>query len=334
MATPPIITWDKLLGKMVIQKREAEMRLNRWVWVGILFSVIWAVGAAVYTHNDDAERADHFVKYAYNVCTSSKTINHDNDMSSCDAERKTNLKTWMEGSNKGAAFVALAPIPLAWFVVFVLVYVVRAQIIGFRAVVPWKTLTLRKKAFVVFCCVGSGLFVLVGLVAAMNLYVDTKVPVGMSSFQDLTKTGDGSVMVSGTWMRTDLTDDTIANPLQTSKIECDKAANRCTEALASVSGTTLMVDVVDYDIQSWTPDAIVLRKDDLCATELFTIDLNTKAVTGAGHTTNETNAYCATNQSDKKTWTFQLSNGFKTYWEMRQKARPLPLRVIYSLLGN
>jgi hypothetical protein len=240
----------------------------------------------------------------------------------------------METDNESMAFVALAPIPFAWFAVFVLVYVVRAQVVGFRVVVPWKTLTRPKKLFVAFCCVCSALFVMVGIVAAMNLYVDTKVPVGMSSFQDLTKTPDGFVTVTGTWTRTDLTDDTIANPLQTSKIECDKAANRCTEALASVSGTTLMTDVVDYDIQSWTPDAIVMRKDDLCATEVFTIDLNTKAVTGAGHTTHETDAFCAMNPSDQKNWTFQLSNGFKTYWELRRKARPLPLRVIYSVFGN
>ena len=156
----------------------------------------------------------------------------------------------------------------------------------------------------------------------------------MSSFQDLTKTGDGFVTVTGTWVRTDLTDDTILNPLQTSKIECDKAANKCTEALASVSGTTLLADVVDYEIQSWTHDSIVLRKDDLCATELFTIDLNTKAVTGAGHTAHESDAFCKMGHTEKKSWTFQLSNGFKTYWELRQKARPLPLRVFQSLFGN
>jgi hypothetical protein len=310
------------------------MRLNRWVRIGILFSVIWAVGAAIHTHKSDVERANFWVKLSYDTCTFGKQANHDADLSSCDAERKTTFKRLMEVSNAGAAFVALAPIPFAWFAVFVLVYVVRAQIVGFRAVVPWATLTRPKKLFVVFCCICSALFVMVGAVLAMNLYVDTKVPVGMSSLQDLTKTGDGFVTVTGTWTRTDLTDDTIANPLQTSKIECDKAANRCTEALASVSGTTLMTDVVDYDIQSWTPDAIVMRKDDLCETEVFTIDLNTKAVTGAGHTTHETDAFCAMNHSDTKNWTFQLSNGFKTYWELRQKARPMPLRVIYSLFDN
>jgi len=310
------------------------MRLNRWVHIGILLSVIWAVGAAIYTHKSDVERANYWVKLSYDTCSSGKQANHDADLSSCDAERETTFKRWMEGSNAGAAFVAFAPIPFAWFAVFVLVYVVRAQIIGFRTVVPWETLTRPKKLFVAFCCICSALFVMVGAVVATNLYVDTKVPVGMSSFQDLTKTGDGFVTVTGTWTRTGLTDDTIADPLQTSKIECDKAANRCIEALASVSGTTLMTDVVDYDIQSWTPDAIVMRKDDLCATEVFTIDLNTKAVSGAGHTTHETDAFCAMNHSDRKNWTFQLSNGFKTYWELRQKARPMPLRVIYAFFGN
>jgi hypothetical protein len=316
------------------QKGKDTLKLSRWVWIGLLASLIWAVAAAVHNRNSDVKTAKQLSELAYKVCIFNKEVDHDSDLSSCIAKREKTAADLMEGSFGNAALLALGPIPFAWLAIFIGLYVIRAQIIGFRAVVPWKTLAPRKKAFVVLCCVGSGVLVLIGLVTAMNLYVDTKVPVGMSSFQDLTKTADGSVTVTGTWTRTDLTDDTIQSPLQTSKIECDKAANRCTEALASVSGTALMVDLFDYDIQSWTPDAIVLRKDDLCTTELFTIDLNTKAVTGAGNFTNETNAYCARNQSDKKTWTYQLSNGFKTYWEIRQKARPLPLRVIYSLFGN
>ncbi len=309
------------------------MNLNLWVRIGILLSVVWMVGAAVYTHSDDVKTASFWEKLDYDTCSTAKQLNHDTDLSSCDAKRKEAHKTWMEGDNESMAFVALAPIPFAWFAVFVLVYVGRAFFIGFPVVVPWKTLSRPKKLFVGFCCVLSALFVLVGVTWVLNLYVDTKVPVGISSFQDFTSR-DGFVTVTGTWTRTDLTDDTIANPLQTSKIECDKAANKCIEAQASVSGTTMMTDLVYYDIQSWTPDAVVMRNDDLCATEIFTIDLNTKAVTGAGHSTHETDAFCASNHSDKKTWSFQLSNGFKTYWELRQKARPLPLRVIYSLFGN
>lgn len=312
------------------------MRFDRWVGIGILLSVIWAIGAAVYTHNADVERADYFGKLGYATCTTNKQISRDADLSSCEAKRKATQTTFMEGSNKTAAFVALAPLPFAWLAVFILSYVIRVQIVGFRAVVPWSTLTRPKKMFVGFCCVSCALAVLLGVVVELNAYVDRKVPVGIAGFQDFTQLGDWFVMVTGTWTRTDLTDtdDSIASPLQTSRIECYKDANKCTEARASVSGATLMTDLVNYDIRSWTPDAIVMVRDDLCVTEIFTIDLNTKAVTGAGHTTHETDAYCASNKSGKKTWSYQLANGFKTYWGLRQKARPMPLRVIYSVFGN
>ncbi len=306
------------------------MRLNQWVRLGCLVTVLWAVIAAVYTHHAAVERANDWVKRSYDICTATRQA----DLSSCDTERLKAYETWMEGDKKNAAFVALAPIPFAWLATFILVYVVRVQLAGIRAVVPWNTLTRRKRWFVVFCFVAIGLTAVGTMLVGLNLYVDTKVPVGISPFQDLTKTGEDLVTVTGTWTRTDLTDDTIADPLQTSKIECDKAANRCTEALASVSGATLMSDVVDYDIQSWTPDAIVLRKDDLCATTLFTVDLNTKAVTGAGHATHENESFCKLGASEHKNWTLQLSNGFQTYWGLRQKARPWPLRVIQSMLGN
>jgi hypothetical protein len=94
----------------------------------------------------------------------------------------------------------------------------------------------------------------------LNLYVDTKVRVSPGPFLDVIKTGENLVTVEGTWTRTDLTNDTIANPLQTSKIECNKDEKRCIEALASVSESTLMSEVVEYDIQSWTPDAIVMHR--------------------------------------------------------------------------
>ena len=309
------------------------MKLNRWVQIGIVLSMVWAIGAAVSIHNDDLKTAAFWEKLGYDACSAAKQSDHDSDLSSCETKRTETHKTWMEGDNSGMAFIALAPLPFAWFAVFVLVYVGRALVIGFPAVVPWSTLNRPKKLFVGFCCLGSAFFALVGIVWVLNIYVDRKVPVGMSSFQDFSSR-DGFVTVTGTWTRTDLTDDTIANPLQTSKIECDKAANKCTEALASVSGTTLMTDLVYYDIQSWTADAVVMRNDDLCATEIFTIDLNTKAVTGAGHLTNQAQAFCASNHNDQSNWTLQLSNGFNTYWGLRQKARPMPLRVIYSLFGN
>ena len=313
------------------------MRPTRRVWIMIALSLIWAIGAGIHTHNADIERAENFANSAYNICTYGKEVNHDTDLSSCDAERPKNRKTWMEGSNANVAIASLAPIPFAWLAGFILLYVGRAQLIGFRAAVPWATLTHIRKLFVVFCVFVSVASILFGIVMLLNLYVDTKVRVTPSPFVDVIKTGENLVTVEGTWTRTDLTDDTIAKPLQTSKIQCSKAENRCTEALASVSESTLMSEIVEYDIQSWTPDAIVLRRDFLCATELFTIDLNTKAVSGAGHSINENDLFCKSpskSQNERRTWTYQLSNGFQIYWGLRQKARPLLLRVIQSIFGN
>jgi len=310
------------------------LKLNRWVLMGLLTSIVWAVAAAVHSHSSDVEQANHSANFAYRVCTYGKEVNHDKDLSSCIAEREKSMAVWMGGgSNKSAAFVALAPIPFAWLAVFILGYVVHAQIIGFRAVISWKSLPARKKGFVALCVVFCVAVVGFGVLWVGNLYVDSQVPVGMSTFLDLNQYGN-NVYVSGTWTRTDLTGDSIADPLQTSKIECHKDENRCTEALASVGGSTLMAELINYDIQSWTPDAIVMRRDYECATELFTIDLNTKAVSGAGRKTNQDTPGCKMNTDDRPTWTYQLVKGFDVYWALRSKARPLPVRIIQSLFGN
>ncbi|WP_263418414.1 hypothetical protein [Terriglobus albidus] len=310
------------------------MKLNRWVWVGLLASVIWAVAAAVYSYRSDVEQANWSGAFAYKVCTYGKEVTRDKDLSSCVAKREESRAIQMSGSNVSAVFLALGPIPFAWLAAFILLYVVRAQIVGFRAVVPWKSLSARKRGFVALCVVFCLVVVGVSIVWVEKLYVDSQVPVGMSTSLDLSQYGD-HVYVSGTWKRTDLIGDTIASPLQTSKIECHKDENRCTEALASVSRSTLMAELVTYDIQSWTPDAIVMRRDYECATELFTIDLNTRAVTGAGHKTNQDQPGCKVNIFDgKETWTYQLVKGFDVYWAFQTKARPFPLSVIQSMFGN
>jgi hypothetical protein len=77
-------------------------------------------------------------------------------------------------------------------------------------------------------------------------------------------------------------------------------------------------------------------RDELpCATTTYVIDLNTKKVTGSGHRTNDDHENCKMMSTDGGTeWSLLLSDGFPVYWDLRQKARPLPLRVIQTLLGN
>jgi len=320
------------------------MKLNAWQRAGIILSIVWALGAGFHTHSADVASADNFAKWAYKVCTDSKSLNHDTDLSSCDQERKKNLDTWMKGDGGNVAITALAPIPLFWFTAFILLYVGRAQVVGFCAVIPWTTLNRRKKSFVVFCALGSCLAILFGVTVALNLYVDTQVPVALSLIKDVIKMpGDNVVIAEGTWIRSGISESSaLGYPLQTSKIECIKQENHCIESMASVSsnpsvansGNVLMTDLTIYEIQSWTPDSIIFRNDLQCATEIFTIDLNTQAVTGAGHPSNFDDPWCKLHPSEEKEWTYQLSNGFNVYWEERKKARPFVLRVIQTLFGN
>ena len=50
--------------------------------------------------------------------------------------------------------------------------------------------------------------------------------------------------------------------------------------------------------------------------------------------TNNDGEFCKRfGNGDEDHWRYRLSDGFKVYWEERQKARPLVLRLIQTLFG-
>ena len=258
-------------------------RLNTWQRIGLFVSILWASGAGIHAHNADIGFAKRSGKSSYDLCVQGKEIDHKTDMSDCELERAKSTALYMEGDVGSVLFVALAPIPFGWLTFFIFFQIIKAQIIGFRAVVPWKKLNTYKKGFVILCVVFSVFIVIFQLMIIMNMYVDTKVPVSLSSLKSVIKTADNSVFVEGTWARTDLTDDLIMNPLQTTKIECIKQDNRCYQATASVSGNLLISDLEIYDVDSWSQNSIIYHDHALCGSTVYTIDLNTETVSGAGH---------------------------------------------------
>ena len=311
------------------------MRLNRWVLFGIFLSLLWIVGAAIYQRNADVEKAESFAKFSDRVCLDSKASAQDSDTSSCEKERERNIRVWMQGSWGNVAFMAIAPVPLGWLAVFILVYVGRGAVVGFRAVVPWSALSLPKKSFVVFCCLTVGAVVLLSGVSAMDLYVDTQVPVGLPPRAMVTKLETDVVIAEGTWVRSGSTaDSALAFPLQTSHIMCSRTERRCTEARASVSNNLLTSELVDYELESWSATTIVFKNDALCSTEIFTIDLNTNSVNGVDRPINKDLEACKKYGAKEREWGYRLSDGFNVYWAERQKARPIPLRVFQAFFGN
>ncbi len=310
-----------------------KMKLSGFRLLAIGLSIIWALSAGIHSHNSDIQHANWSAKLTYQVCHHKKVLADDTDLSSCDQQREREFAERMKGSNAEAAFVALAPIPFVWLALFILLYLIRAQVAGFRAVIPWSVLSVTKKTFVVLCAFASIAAALFGILGICTLYVDASVPVSPYPFNDFIYHSD-NVIVTGTWIRTDLSQDTIANPLQTSRIACNKQELRCLEAKAYVTGTGLGSDLEQYKIESWTDNAIVFQDEELCSTTIFTIDLNTQTVSGAGHLTNQDTKACKMNFAGKPSWNYLLSKGFDVYWKLRQKARPLPLRLVDTLLGN
>jgi hypothetical protein len=152
---------------------------------------------------------------------------------------------------------------------------------------------------------------------------------------DVIKTGDDLVQVRGTWTRHGRSEKSeMGYPLQTSTIECYRTVRRCTEARASVSGNLLSSELVEYEVQSWTKESIVLRNDGMCFEEIYTIDLNTKVVSGAGRRVNGAEDYCKLSPSDETEWSYRMEKGFPVYWDIKMKARPAMLKIIQSFFGN
>ncbi len=311
------------------------MKLIGWQRIGVALSILWAVAAGFHTRNDDVERAENFVKFAYKVCSYRKMVAHDTDLSPCEKEKAAQTETWMKDSGKNVAFTALAPIPFGWITGLILVYGWRIQAAGIRSTLPWTKISWTQKALAIFCglFLGGG-FLFAGM-TVMNLYVASQVPVALSPFMDVMKTGDDMVQVQGTWTRQGRTEkSSMAYPLQTSTIHCYRQEHRCVEARASVSGNLLAADLVEYDIKSWTQDSIVLKNDDVCVSQTYTIDLNTNAVSGAGHRVNGDRDYCKFSLSDETEWSYRMEKGFSVYWDVRSKARPTALRIIQSFFGH
>ncbi|SEI20999.1 hypothetical protein [Paraburkholderia hospita] len=317
-------------------------RLAAWQKVGIVLSIAWATGAAVHTHNRDLQDAQSSASYAYHVCADSKDLAHSADLSECGKEKSDAVAMSMQGDTADAAIVALAPLPFAWIFAYVLIGLGRALAIGLPVVLPWKSMSRPRKVFVVaggLVSVGTALF---GLTYLMGLYVDTRVPVSPGPSKAIVIDQGDSVIAEGTWTREGPLGDgsKLGDPLQTSKITCTKADNRCAEARAEITGegtNVLLVDQMDYDIESWTPTTIVFVNETPCIRETYTIDRQTHSVNGVGINLHSDAKMCnmrVTAETTEDRWEYHLGDGFKVYWDLHQKARPALLRIVQAFFGN
>jgi hypothetical protein len=290
------------------------------------------------THYDTVNRAKNLGDFSYHLCQDTKLYNP-NDLEDCDAERDEMIKLSTAGGIGNSLFVALTPLPLFWMFGFIILHFWRIQVVGFRNTVQWSTLNKRKKAWVGWCFIFSFFALLIALMSYLILIQEYRVPVSLGSRVMVTPVGNDYVAVKGTWTMEGLFNDTIMNPLQSSEIVCRKETGWCHESKAYVSDRHLGVETEDYVIVSWTTSSVVMKNELPCATELYTIDLNTKSVSGAGHYTNQNDANCkatwgAKRSNRREEWKLRMRDGFDVWQEEQKKARPYLMRLIQSLFGN
>jgi hypothetical protein len=111
------------------------MRLAGWHRVGIVLSVLWAIGAGIYQRNADIRRADEFSQLSFNVCAENERIRQQRDPNfsgSCTDRAVGKYQTFLKGSWGNTAILAFAPIPIAWGLIYLILAVMRWVSAGFR----------------------------------------------------------------------------------------------------------------------------------------------------------------------------------------------------------
>jgi hypothetical protein len=107
--------------------------MNGWQRKGVVLLVIWIFGAGFYQRTNDMERAGSMGGWAMSVCEKSQTAKGSYDFSSCGVEFDKMFHIFAKDSWGNVAFVALAPIPLAWLAGYFIVWLSRWVRRGFAS---------------------------------------------------------------------------------------------------------------------------------------------------------------------------------------------------------
>ena len=119
------------------------MRLNGWQRIGVVLSVIWIVAGGLWTRSVLIESQGEFARTRYRMCLANHSIQPDGsipadtDWKRCDrqfdADWKRDVTDHWDGVNGLNAAFTLAPLLVAWLLVYAIVGLVRWIRAGFVA---------------------------------------------------------------------------------------------------------------------------------------------------------------------------------------------------------
>ena len=106
------------------------MRLNGWQRIGIVASVIWAIGAPIYMDSAAERDADEKFSWVHGSCRD--VPSNDRDQCYQRASRAYDSVPRYHFTSANGAFVALAPIPFGWLLAYAVAYLARWIQAGFK----------------------------------------------------------------------------------------------------------------------------------------------------------------------------------------------------------
>jgi len=101
-------------------------RFGGWLRVGIVLSVLWTAGAAIYQRESDLEAASRMATIVYMNCNQPTSRGGQADSQNCEEAASRARSMWLEGSWTMVAFLVLAPLIFAWLNIFLIVRVYRS----------------------------------------------------------------------------------------------------------------------------------------------------------------------------------------------------------------
>ena len=96
-----------------------KFRLSGWQRVGIVASVLWALGAGLVVFRNENNYAHEARNITYMACI------HDRSSDECVKEAWDAYQWHMQGIWRLEVFVALVPIPIAWLLAYMFIGVWR-----------------------------------------------------------------------------------------------------------------------------------------------------------------------------------------------------------------
>ncbi len=97
------------------------MKLNRWQRIGVVISILWILGSAIYVRNAQVDVATSSAQYIQKMCLEMEGAQSED----CSKEFHKNYVDFLRPNWSDIALTAFAPVVLGWLLVLIIIRVFR-----------------------------------------------------------------------------------------------------------------------------------------------------------------------------------------------------------------